>query len=172
MCGNGVESEAKIGWCGGPGERSRQMDGEKQEEARPGQDASKGDASPECRRWRGHVTGASRCVFPFPLIFASFRLPVYILWYNTPRKAAALSEGTDMSGHRRSGSSRIDHLCDGRHAQDAVKTVLEVSPATRKRSWYMSEESQEVKRVSISASTSRSSELRLISRSCLQSPTR
>jgi hypothetical protein len=46
-------------------------------------------------------------------------------------------------------------------AQDAVKTVQEASPDTRKRSWYVSEESQEVKRVSLSASTSRSSELRL-----------
>jgi hypothetical protein len=46
------------------------MDGV-QQEARPGQDTSKGDASPECRRWRGHVTGASRRVFPFPLTFAS-----------------------------------------------------------------------------------------------------
>jgi hypothetical protein len=49
MCGDSVESEADIGWCEGPGERSKQMDSAKQE-ARPGQDASEGDVSPVCRR--------------------------------------------------------------------------------------------------------------------------
>jgi hypothetical protein len=40
------------------------MDGA-QQEGRPGQDASEGNASPEYRQWRGHVTARLGASFLF-----------------------------------------------------------------------------------------------------------
>jgi hypothetical protein len=121
--------------------------GVKRLKARPRQ-----DASPESRRWRGHVTGASRCVFPFPL---TFNLDTPCL----PKPHLPLRKLT-FPEPCRSGLSRIDHLYGGKHDEERSEHCAGSYSCDEEEIFERSYESRETKKVSKSMLASSPSEPR------------
>jgi hypothetical protein len=79
-------------------------------DARPGRDArGEGGASPMARPCDWRVS--ARLSLSFVCLFR----------HTMRRKAAPPAEITDISGHRRSEFSLIDHLCGGRHSAGRIE---------------------------------------------------